>query len=580
MSSPSSSTSGGSGRRNRSPPRPLDPISRTALRYTLSPREYELLHQYLISRAPAGIQKHTPSPRRFEKITGQRDQRASSTRRGSEPINSEEVRLDDNVQALRAALRVFVGVYLGFKGYGVLMRKLAERRGARRVESTAVRFGDARLALSFSSILLFHKLLHRFFHRLRASLLDDNAVAFRKRNPQIARLLTSAYTPSVGAALAGGFLGVSPADQLRITIAIYVFTRSLEFGYNALEEGGYLWKSEEDGGSGRPWWFGSWMIMPFACGQLLHAFVFDRSCFPADYGKFIMQRSPEYIQLRPKDYARDRPWPGTFDIVDALAAISKLNWPPFLSPILFPGAKEALPAQLEKVAPLTSPAHPATAFTSCAVLHPHDPSCLRTYIKYFVRAFPGIVRFFTLIYGAFALLAYKSLLKDPKTFLNRLSARILRMALFITGAIGSSWASICFFNIYLPRSLLPTQRWFFGGFIGGLWAFVARSKERGNFLYSARLSIDSLYKVGKKRHWWKGIKNGDVLLFVASLALLNVVYEARPGAVQGAMMRKGMGVLRGEGFTDRAEPKGQNDKEKMERKEAEEEALGEKMKDE
>lgn len=561
MSSRSSSSSGVSSPR---PPPHLDPISRQALRYSLSAREYEQLHAYLISRAPKAVQKRAPKPKHFEKLTSD-----PGTKNSDDP--------DSNAAALRAALRVFVGVYIGFKGWEVVKRKLAERKG-RVVSQGGAKYANVRLALSFSSILLFHKLLHRFFRRLKSQLLEDNddVVQFRKRNPKVARLLTSPNTPAIGAALSGFFLGISPADQLRITIAIYVFTRSLEFGYNALESSGKLWKSP----NGRPWWFGSWMIMPFACGQLLHSFVFDRDCFPAEYGRFIIQRSPEYIQLRPQDYPANKPWPGTFDIVDALASLSKINWPPFISPILFPNTKQPLPPQLSNVAPLTAPAHPGITHTSCAILHPQDPSCARTFIKYFVKAFPGVVRFFTLIYGAFALLAYKSLLKDPIPFLNKLSARILRMALFITGAIGTSWASICAFNNILPRTFLPTQRWFLGGFIGGLWAYIARGRERGNFLYSARLSIDSFYKVGKKRGWWRGIRNGDVLVFVASLALVNYVYEVRPDAVQGAVLRKGMGVLRGEGWVDKvAEKKGENGSKIVEEKENQEEVLGEEMKE-
>lgn len=30
----------------------------------------------------------------------------------------------------------------------------------------------------------------------------------------------------------------------------------------------------------RPWWWGSWMLQPFAFGQLLYTLVFDRDCFP------------------------------------------------------------------------------------------------------------------------------------------------------------------------------------------------------------------------------------------------------------------------------------------------------------
>lgn len=60
MSSVASSSSSGK-------PDKVDPVLRNALRYTLSAREYRLLHQYLISRAPAA-RKKAPSPRRFEAI--------------------------------------------------------------------------------------------------------------------------------------------------------------------------------------------------------------------------------------------------------------------------------------------------------------------------------------------------------------------------------------------------------------------------------------------------------------------------------------------------------------------------------
>ena len=63
------------------------------------------------------------------------------------------------------------------------------------------------------------------------------------------------------------------------------------------------------------------------------------------------------------------------------------------------------------------------------------------------------------------------------------------------------------------------------------------------------LVLKSLITDPTKLHM-RGLKNGDVLLFVGSLALLDFIYEARPDAVQGAMLRKGMGVLRGEGFKD------------------------------
>jgi len=81
---------------------------------------------------------------------------------------------------------------------------------------------------------------------------------------------------------------------------------------------------------------------------------------------------------------------------------------------------------------------------------------------------------------------------------------------------------------------------------------LERKGGRSNFLYTARMSIDSMWKVGVKRGWWKGFKNGDVLLFVVSLATVNALYEVSPRSVNSGVARKGLGVLRGEGWVDRA----------------------------
>lgn len=68
-----------------------------------------------------------------------------------------------------------------------------------------------------------------------------------------------------------------------------------------------------------------------------------------------------------------------------------------------------------------------------------------------------------------------------------------------------------------------------------------------NSLYAARTSVDSLWKVGVKRRWWRPVKAGDVWLFVASLAVYNVVYDLGrklPGDSDRAMSL--IKVLRGE----------------------------------
>ncbi len=79
-----------------------------------------------------------------------------------------------------------------------------------------------------------------------------------------------------------------------------------------------------------------------------------------------------------------------------------------------------------------------------------------------------------------------------------------------------------------------------------MFAFLERRGGRGNFLYSVRLSIDSSWKVGRKRGWWRGVRGGDVGLFVLGLGVVNVIYERDREAVRGGGMRMGAGWLRGE----------------------------------
>ena len=223
----------------------------------------------------------------------------------------------------------------------------------------------------------------------------------------------------------------------------------------------------------------------------------------------------------------------------------------FVSPVMFPDM-QTLPKTLVAISPLTSPAHPTIRNLSCAVLHPNDPSCLRTYLTFFIQAFPGVVRYFTILYGAFSLLSIRAIIKAPIPAFSRLSKLILRNAFWVTGAIGTAWGSICMFQNILPHKVLPTKRWILGGALGGMWAFFDRKTGRANFLFSTRLSLDSIFQVGVKRGWWKPVKNGDVLLFVASLAAIQVIYEVDPKAINSPIIRKVLSLLRGDGWIDRA----------------------------
>ncbi|KAI4141355.1 MAG: hypothetical protein L6R39_005384, partial [Caloplaca ligustica] len=93
------------------PPSPkrskVDPILRNALRYTISAKEYQTLHEYIITRSPAAVRKRIVAPARVDAIT-----RASD---------------DYNAAAIRASLRVFIASQTGLEVWNWITTRLLAR---------------------------------------------------------------------------------------------------------------------------------------------------------------------------------------------------------------------------------------------------------------------------------------------------------------------------------------------------------------------------------------------------------------------------------------------------------------------
>lgn len=140
----------------------------------------------------------------------------------------------------------------------------------------------------------------------------------------------------------------------------------------------------------------------------------------------------------------------------------------------------------------------------------------------------------------------------PLSTLHRLVSNALRMSAFLTGSLATAWSSICFFQSWFPRTFLAEGRFWLGGFAAGLWAVLEQGRQgsRGVFLSSFKASVESLWKVGVKRRWWRAMRGGDVWVFVAALMLTGVVYERDARAVKEAGWRKGISWVRGEGWRD------------------------------
>jgi hypothetical protein len=82
-----------------------DPILRNALRYTISPNEYETLHKYIISRSKV-LKRNAPTVAKVEKLV------------------EKPGRDDFNASAVRASLRIFFATSAGLKVWAVISERL------------------------------------------------------------------------------------------------------------------------------------------------------------------------------------------------------------------------------------------------------------------------------------------------------------------------------------------------------------------------------------------------------------------------------------------------------------------------
>lgn len=91
----------------------IDVTLRNTLRYTISAKEYESLHRYIISRSKI-LKKNAPTIPQVEKLV------------------ERPGRDDFNTAAVRASLRVFIATGAGLKVWAAISEKFLKRGGTPR----------------------------------------------------------------------------------------------------------------------------------------------------------------------------------------------------------------------------------------------------------------------------------------------------------------------------------------------------------------------------------------------------------------------------------------------------------------
>lgn len=223
-----------------------------------------------------------------------------------------------------------------------------------------------------------------------------------------------------------------------------------------------------------------------------------------------------------------------------------------MSPILHPNDPNTLPAAVKAISPITGPAHPSISNLSCALLHPSLPNCSTAFVHQILLSVPRLARLISAVILFNAIIGFKAVRAQPLTALTGMSKKVVLMTGILSTGIATIWGSTCALNNTLPKSTLPTKRFFLSGAMSSL-PFLLLSGNRPMATSALRAAIESAWKTGVKRKLWKGRRRYEVTAFVLAWALMGSILEVTPEAVQGGGVRKGLSWMRGDGFVDPVE---------------------------
>ncbi|RHZ59506.1 hypothetical protein Glove_363g34 [Diversispora epigaea] len=386
-----------------------------------------------------------------------------------------------------------------------------------------------RFALSISSFAVVYQTLLRFFTRKFDPLLGPHS--------RMNIICSPLVPPFLAGLFAGPTLLIDNIQSRRIDISTYALCKSLQFIYSALRDNRII--------PIMPWWWGAWLSFPISFSQMVYCYLIHPDIFPSSFGQFITNRSSTYVQRRPSYFPDTIPWPKGREIVDRIAILASLHYPEFYSPKLH-GRDPALPKVLKPIQPILEIAHPAHNKMMCATLHPEDPSCFITYLKFIAKEGVAALKFMSIGHAIFLATRWKYYLSRPKEA-NYVIPEIFKGATFITMSIATAWGLICGFQNLFPNKFMSISRIYLNGFIGGLWILLLDPVRRTEIgMTSFRFLLETSWKLLVKKGKVKSIKNGEVICFSFAMACIMTIYKTQPKSISSPYVRNTIEKLMGD----------------------------------
>ncbi|KAL7995234.1 putative transmembrane protein [Plasmopara halstedii] len=408
--------------------------------------------------------------------------------------NESEMLGQELLEALRLGTSNFLLAYNIRAGIAVLLRlfKLLQRQRWKAVTNLPQILDEKHLHFRVDAVRLgmFLGWFTGSYRALRALLpvilrrvVRKNRFKDKERLDKISALGSGAI-----AALVLGFVD----ERKRRSLALYMFTRALQCGYNTAKRHNrwHFWGSD--------WQYGDLLLFALSSAQVMYAYVMRPTTLPLAYFRFIQRASPLKQETR--------------DMVQLMNRSSSMS--PAISQRLMDRNVELSKNYL----------FPAD-IVPCKHLHASAESCvvgaLLCFKNAFQKTFPLYMSLFT-VPGV--VIHFKSFLQTPLRTLARSTFNATRSSCFLASFVTLYLSIMCVHR----RIVSKDHRFVY--YLAGLGASTTillepKSRRSELALYVLPRALDSLAMILNDHGVCVGFKFGEVALFSFSMSVLMYCYE-------------------------------------------------------
>ncbi|KAJ1982267.1 hypothetical protein H4R35_000358 [Dimargaris xerosporica] len=262
------------------------------------------------------------------------------------------------------------------------------------------------------------------------------------------------------------------------------------------------------------------LVYPRAYTAPYYKFITTYVGFETMYGRLGKRIFPHYSRYLRSLFGVEIPEGGPIDIPTLIpAGVSSRD---FMAAHLDPEfAKHLIPAGVH---------HP---YFLCALEHPETPNCAWAHLKRFVMVFPRIMAVYAPLNLAMSVVfSPQAIVQSPVRWLNRFARSVVRSSLFLNICLTWAVAATCFFR----RAVFKSEHhaaYLLNGFTSG-WSIFAEYPGRRVELamYAALRAVELVWNIGCQERWWRSRRHGEALYFALSTGVLMALYQQSPDVIR------------------------------------------------